>query len=430
MGENNITAIPGYGVFSTFPPQFNNGQDVAAQAAAFYGPGGVKQSSFAFSAIDLANKGHPPAQIANACEMNAVYLASTGGRGGPDGTGDSYAGHVPPTKISDAIAVVDAGGGAAGGVGGVGAHTIEIVQPYYFEVSKDEDYWAAMVRLAQEVGWELIVDGNRIYYDSDFTLIRQKPAGVIDRDDATLLQWNYDWVNRHLASNFQLNLVCEKFEFHAGEVLQLTNFGPASTGSTAKLPGRWLIAEIARNAGDQFSTFSLVQPTAPKKEPAPQVVTKTVGGGGASGDANTGNASVDAIVNACKLLDSYRIPYPRPMVHYGGSNCQDPPSKSPGLDCSSSTSWVMHKAGAWSGGCDAIVSGDFASSWGEPGRGKFVTVWANGGHVFTEVNAPGVGHMQGNTSGGGDGFHWFPWGGNGQADAESGAFTPRHWPGT
>ena len=41
----------------------------------------------------------------------------------------------------------------------------------YFMVNKGEDYWTAMNDLAQEVNWELIVDGNRIYYDADTELI-------------------------------------------------------------------------------------------------------------------------------------------------------------------------------------------------------------------------------------------------------------------
>ncbi len=53
------------------------------------------------------------------------------------------------------------------------------------------------------------------------------------------------------------------FEFVAGEVVQVRNFGAASTGSTAKLPGRWLIDEIAKNAGDVYSTMSLVQRPTP-----------------------------------------------------------------------------------------------------------------------------------------------------------------------
>jgi hypothetical protein len=37
----------------------------------------------------------------------------------------------------------------------------------------------------------------------------------------------------------------------------------------------------------------------------------------------------------------------------------------------------------------SLVSGDF-NQWGHAGRGKFFTVWYNGGHVWIELNIPHV----------------------------------------
>jgi hypothetical protein len=176
--------------------------------------------------------------------------------------------------VAEADAIVANGGG--GSTSQSTTKSITVTLPYYFQINAGEDYWTGMNRLAQEVNWELIVDGNRVYYDTDMTLIAQKVAGVIDRDDATTLQWNYDWENRHIATNFQVQVVSKLFEFCAGEVLQVTGFGAASSGSTAKLPGRWLINEVQRNSGDLFSTISLVQPAAPLPEPAPQTQQKTI----------------------------------------------------------------------------------------------------------------------------------------------------------
>ena len=78
-----------------------------------------------------------------------------------------------------------------------------------------------------------------------------------DGDDAGA--WSYDWENGHIATNFQIQVVMQTFEFCAGEVVQVHNFGAASTGSTVNLPGRWLIDEIAHSAGDVYATLSLVQ---------------------------------------------------------------------------------------------------------------------------------------------------------------------------
>jgi len=52
-----------------------------------------------------------------------------------------------------------------------------------------------------------------------------------------------------------------------------------------------------------------------------------------------------------------------------------------GYDCSGSVSFALAAAGLLSG---PLASGPLMS-WGEPGRGKWVTIYSNPGHVFMEV---------------------------------------------
>lgn len=56
------------------------------------------------------------------------------------------------------------------------------------------------------------------------------------------------------------------------------------------------------------------------------------------------------------------------------------------FDCSSSTSLLMHKFGLL-GSTHSQVS-DWFERWGNPGRGKYVTVHANDEHVWVEFNLP------------------------------------------
>lgn len=70
-------------------------------------------------------------------------------------------------------------------------------------------------------------------------------------------------------------------------------------------------------------------------------------------------------------------PYPVPEQHYGPLD-----QLWPAYDCSGSTSYVLYKAGLLSDG--ALVSGQFVS-WGQAGPGRWITVYANEGHVFIEV---------------------------------------------
>src|SRR4051812_22308355 len=68
-----------------------------------------------------------------------------------------------------------------------------------------------------------------------------------------------------------------------------------------------------------------------------------------------------------------------------------------GYDCSGSVSYVLHAAGLLHAPLD---SGQFMS-WGAPGRGRYITVYANPGHAFAVIHG-----RRFDTSGGGD--RWQP----------------------
>jgi hypothetical protein len=95
-----------------------------------------------------------------------------------------------------------------------------------------------------------------------------------------------------------------------------------------------------------------------------------------------GDKSAGAVKKAADSLDSMRLPY-----NYGGGHVT--PAKPSGgqqgsylgLDCSSSVSWVLQHAGFK---IPTMTSGSFMS-WGDPGPGKYITIYANGGHVFMKI---------------------------------------------
>ena len=64
---------------------------------------------------------------------------------------------------------------------------------------------------------------------------------------------------------------------------------------------------------------------------------------------------------------------------YGGGHGQWEDS---GYDCSGSVSYALHGAGLLG---SALTSGDFMS-WGAPGKGRWVTIYANPGHVYMVVS--------------------------------------------
>ena len=52
-----------------------------------------------------------------------------------------------------------------------------------------------------------------------------------------------------------------------------------------------------------------------------------------------------------------------------------------GYDCSGSVSYALYAAGLIGG---SATSGEL-TDWGKPGKGRWITVYANGGHTFMEV---------------------------------------------
>jgi peptidoglycan hydrolase-like protein with peptidoglycan-binding domain len=53
-----------------------------------------------------------------------------------------------------------------------------------------------------------------------------------------------------------------------------------------------------------------------------------------------------------------------------------------GYDCSGSVSFALHAAHLLSSPLDSTQF----ESWGQPGPGRWITLWANGGHVYMEVD--------------------------------------------
>jgi hypothetical protein len=70
-------------------------------------------------------------------------------------------------------------------------------------------------------------------------------------------------------------------------------------------------------------------------------------------------------------------PYPEPDVHYGSLA-----ALWPAYDCSGSASYVLYRAGLHSVWPDA--SGTL-ETWGQPGPGKWITVYANSTHTWVDV---------------------------------------------
>lgn len=112
---------------------------------------------------------------------------------------------------------------------------------------------------------------------------------------------------------------------------------------------------------------------------------------------------------------------------YGGGHGQKLKTIVPsqGLDCSSSTSLALYRAGLYPDNLHrALVSWEF-NRWGIPGKGNHHTVWYNGSHVWIEFYEMGA-YQRFDTS---------PWGFGRRGPRVRKTWRPhvgfkaRHWPG-
>jgi cell wall-associated NlpC family hydrolase len=106
--------------------------------------------------------------------------------------------------------------------------------------------------------------------------------------------------------------------------------------------------------------------------PSVTTVLKRRGGGGAGPRRGGLPVRVRRIVAAANRIAGK--PY-----KYGGGHGR---WNDTGYDCSGSVSYALHGAGLLG---SALTSGGFMS-WGAPGRGRWVTIYASPGHVYMVVN--------------------------------------------
>lgn len=309
----------------------------------------------------------------------AIKLASDNSDWSPGRIAQEVQGSAHPDRYDK---VIDGAKKVLEAYGGAGTNLGTYRKQYNFEVGSPnnprETYWDAMNRLADEVKWPLFLNGQYLYFDSEMTLIKQKPATVITRTDPSVMSWDCVWDARNIATEMRLDLICDPFEFRAGDVFKLLEFGPASSGSTAKLPGRWLVSEISRSRFSLASSFTLKQPERPDPEPVSELAQRQqedVGSVTGSGE----------LFSECKRISDDNRKYVWGGGHQGKKLSAITDDE--GLDCSGSVCLALKRAGMFPGDV-AIVSGAF-NTWGEAGKGDEWSVYYNGGHVFIQSEGSG-----------------------------------------
>jgi hypothetical protein len=258
-----------------------------------------------------------------------------------------------------------------------GATTIRSAKKFEFTrgtTEGAETSWQAIRRLTEEInqtgkaGWHYWVCANTFNFASDERLRAARPALTIKPGLPWLLGRSLEWNANRPVVEMTVRVLAERWGVMPGAVVHAIGMGPGN--------GRYLVRSVRRSGlTNPEAEVVLQRPIAKPSEPAHEVTERT--------EENTDSG--DKLVDACRAISKQGRSY----VYGGGHGTKlDAIAPGDGLDCSSSCSLALKRAGMFDGD-SAITSGEFASSWGTSGRGNSFTVWANDSHVWIEFHGAG-----------------------------------------
>ena len=130
-------------------------------------------------------------------------------------------------------------------------------------------------------------------------------------------------------------------------------------------------ASVTGGALPKNQKMVLAEPAAPRPLVLGPGMTATVGADGLAVAPALAPPAIQAVIDAGNKIA--KMPY-----IYGGGHGK---WEDAGYDCSGSVSYALHFGGLLE---DSMPSGGFMS-WGENGAGQWITIYANGGHVYMTV---------------------------------------------
>jgi hypothetical protein len=300
-------------------------------------------------------------------------------------------------------------------------------QPYEFSRGsvdkKDENSVECAKRLADEVEWRFFSRRGVVWFCSEDWLIAQPPFYRLSALSQGVNSQEFEWEVRTRSPNeATLRVVAKRYALAPGDCVEFVDSGPGN--------GKWLVVSTRNKRGNPVVEVALRRVKRKLPEPAAEQRTTTnvtVGSsfaavGGFGGDVSGAEPRAARAYQAAQAMSNRNIPYSQANRYLVDGM--------PGADCSSSTSWVLLKAGIplpgnARAGTWAPVSGSYVN-WGASGPGRYMTIYTNPEHIWIRWNGVGSAWRFDTSSYGS--------GGNGPKQRSTprptAGFVARHWPGT
>jgi cell wall-associated NlpC family hydrolase len=163
----------------------------------------------------------------------------------------------------------------------------------------------------------------------------------------------------------------KSFPLPAASVHHRSASSPSVAGEAAVAPGAPSDAEVKRELNEMHAVERSAAQTQ-RQELTPVAGGESVGGNGTIPIPTGVPEAVQRVVAGGNAIADF------PYI-WGGGHASFIAN---GYDCSGSVSYALAAGGLLSA---PLVSGDLAS-WGEPGLGRWITIYANAGHTFMDVD--------------------------------------------
>jgi hypothetical protein len=141
------------------------------------------------------------------------------------------------------------------------------VRQYQFTVEAGEDYWEALVRLAEQVRWRIFPIGNGLIFANDLQLAELAPTLELQEGRDGCERIRFLWTAGQRIDEVTALIRGGRWQAAPGSVVLVTGEGPAD--------GRYLVREVQRDlldAGCELDV-TLGKPQRPRAEPASTVAT-------------------------------------------------------------------------------------------------------------------------------------------------------------
>lgn len=155
-------------------------------------------------------------------------------------------------------------------------------------------------------------------------------------------------------------------------------FGPQTEAAVKSLQAHDGLAVDGVVGPETWHALGLSEHDILHPDPALMPRSTAAGGGGGGSSSNTAGASDEAASIVARVIAAANEIATRPYVYGGGHGS----FQSYGYDCSGSVSYALHGGGLLSSPEDSTA----LESYGEPGPGRYITIYANAEHAYMTID--------------------------------------------